>query len=83
MVLNKAKKETNELLCKMIFKQKIPMTRWNLLLKSWNFMKINESLLWRDFFVLEVFQIIIQNEKVLLKLQMTEREKATLSILTG
>ena len=45
MVLNKAKKETNELLCKMIFKQKIPMTRWNLLLKSWNFMKINESLL--------------------------------------
>ena len=41
-----------------------------------------EELLCSDFLILEIYQTIIQNEKVLLELQLTEKEKATLSIVT-
>ena len=36
-----------------------------------------------SFLVLEIYQIIILNEKVFLKLQFTEKEKTMLSIVTG
>ena len=58
------------------------MTRQNLLVKPWNFMKIKEKPIQCDFFVLEVFQVIIYNEKVMLKLPITEKEEATVSIVT-
>ena len=46
-------------------------------------MEMNEQMLYRDFLVLEIYQIIIYNEKVLLKLQFTEEEKPTILIVTG
>ena len=58
------------------------MTRQNLLVKPWNFMKKKEKPIQCDFFVLEVFQVIIYNEKVMLKLPITEKEEATVSIVT-
>ena len=33
--------------------------------------------------ILEIYEILIQDERVLLKLQFTEKKKAILSIVTG